>query len=574
MSGKRMPAGTGLTRRDIVQRAMAMAAATVLAPARFASAASGAGLKADPFAKLGVASGDPTPDGIVLWCRLALDLEDGKRWGLSEEAYIVQWELRDLDAGGRPIAQTGSTIAVASNGYAVHVEATGLKPATRYGYRFTLGDYGAEGETLTAPAADANPEKLRFAFCSCAEYEFAFPYAYEFMARDEPAFIVHLGDYIYEAAYDQFFRKDMEPRPNRADCENFTAGRKRVRWLKYDRAAKIETLSQFRRRYGEYKTDPRLQYAHRTRPFIMTWDDHEVENDYAGEFSEVVEATDFLQRQINAYRAYFENLPIRLSTLPVVADRRQLYRSFDFGRLLRLNMLDERQYRSDQACGKGLRGGGQAIPLASCPDIESLVDRDGSVRAMLGEAQTRWLADRMATSPARWNVLAQGIVMAHIDSRADCNFPDIKTEPMIWTDGWSGYLAARQQVIDIMAQHRDKNPIVISGDVHSHFVTRILKNWKDAASPCVAPEFVCTAISSNLRNYEPWLKPGGGNERTIVDIDCRHHGYTICDVTQDAFEVTAKRITPDASVASIEDAKSEVSYTYRVAAGDSEPRKI
>lgn len=563
----------GLSRRQLGRAAMAAAASAMLSPA-LARAADGAGLQKNPFEMLGVASGDPTPDGVVLWCRLVLDPEDGARWGMPDEAYRVGWEVRDLEAEGRPVVKSGTAIAAAAHGYSVHVEATGLRAGARYGYRFTLGNHGADGVTRTAPAAGTMPEKLRFAFCSCAEYEFAWPYAYELMARDEPEFIVHLGDYIYETAYDQFFRRDVEHRQTRADCEMFTANRKRVRQLKYDRTFKVETLSQFRRRYVEYKSDPRLKFAHANVPFIVTWDDHEVENDYAGDFSEVREAEDFTRRRINAYRAYFENLPIRLSVLPVVAERRQLYRAFDFGRLVRLNMLDERQYRSDQACPQALRGGGRALTLKECPDIEAMIGADGTHRDILGEAQSLWLARQLETSQATWNILAQGVMMAAIDSRADCNFPKPKDETYMWSDGWGGYAVARQRVVDLLERHRAKNPIVLSGDVHSHFVTRVLKDWKDQNSPSVAPEFVCTAISSNLRNYEPWAAQGGGNEGTIVDVDCRHHGYTLCEVTKDHFDVTAKRIIPDASLPKIEDVRAEKSFTYRVAVGDPEPHKI
>jgi alkaline phosphatase D len=562
-----------ISRRALLQSAFAAAAAGMVAPAR-ANAASGANLNSDPFQMLGAASGDPLPDGVVLWCRLALDLEDGKRWGLPEDAYRIGWEIRDLERSGRPIAAKGTAIASADKGYAVHVEATGLQPATRYAYRFTLGDYATEGVTRTAPAAGSMPDKLRFAFCSCAEYEFAFPHAYELMARDEPAFIVHLGDYIYEKTYDEFYRFDIPPPERRPGCENLSQGQKRARFLKYDRTAKVKTLSQFRRRYAEYKSDPRLQYAHRTCPFIVTWDDHEVENDYAADISEVREAEDFVATRIAAYRAYFENMPVRLSVLPVVAKRRQLYRAFDFGNLLRLNMLDERQYRSDQACAKGLRGNARTLSLGECPEIEAMIGADGTAREMLGREQSRWLERQFDTSKAVWNVLAQGVMMAAIDSRADCNWKEPRTETMIWTDGWGGYTVARQRVVDLMEKHRAKNPVVLSGDVHSHFVTRVLKDWKDQNSACVAPEFTTTAISSFLRNLEPWAGPGGGNERTIVDLDCRHHGYVVCDVTQDTFDVTAKRVTPSATLPDTASVRSETSYAYRVTAGDPEPRKI
>jgi alkaline phosphatase D len=203
-----------------------------------------------------------------------------------------------------------------------------------------------------------------------------------------------------------------------------------------------------------------------------------------------------------------------------------------------------------------------------------MIGADGTARDMLGREQSRWLERQLQSSKAVWNVLAQGVMMAAIDSRADCNWKEPRTETMIWTDGWGGYTVARQRVVDLMEKHRVKNPIVLSGDVHSHFVTRVLKDWKDQNSACIAPEFTTTAISSFLRNLEPWAGPGGGNERTIVDLDSRHHGYVVCDVTKDTFDVSAKRITPNAILPDIASVRSETSYAYRVTAGDPEPRKI
>jgi alkaline phosphatase D len=164
--------------------------------------------------------------------------------------------------------------------------------------------------------------------------------------------------------------------------------------------------------------------------------------------------------------------------------------------------------------------------------------------------------------------------MAQIDTRADCIFDAIKTEPFVWTDGWSGYAAARQRIIDLMAQYSSKNPVVMGGDIHAHFVNRILKDWKKSDSPTVAPEFVTTAISSHLRNWEPLRSAGSGNERNIVDLDCRNHGYVLCDVTKDTFDVRLMRVSPNAFEDDISKTKAEVSMKYRVTAGSPEPRKV
>ncbi len=316
------------SRRALLGSALALAAAGLTAPYCGPVAAS-ARLPKSPFT-LGVASGDPTPDGIVLWTRLALDLEDGARWGLSEEAYRLGWEVRDLEASGTPVVRSGTAIAARRNAYAVHVEVTGLRPGRAYGYRFTLDDHGEDGLTRTAPAPGDMPESLRFAFCSCAEYENAFHYAYRFMANAKPQFILHLGDYIYEQTYDEYYVRDggrgAKPKPQgpavaqREECiEGPSPDRKRK--LKYDRVGKLRALAQYRRRYGEYKLDEDLKFAHKQCPFIVTWDDHEVDNDYAGTHSAVLDEENFTQRRMHAYRAYFENLPIRLSALPQTRQR-------------------------------------------------------------------------------------------------------------------------------------------------------------------------------------------------------------------------------------------------------------
>jgi alkaline phosphatase D len=164
-------------------------------------------------------------------------------------------------------------------------------------------------------------------------------------------------------------------------------------------------------------------------------------------------------------------------------------------------------------------------------------------------------------------------MLTHLDSRADCQFPAVQAEPHIWTDSWGGYIVARQRVVDLLAANRAKNPVVLGGDIHAHFVNRVLKDWKDPQSPPVAPEFVCTALSSFTRNLEPLRQAGGGNERAIVDLDCRNNGYVVCDVSKESFDVAMMRVAPDAKVATFAEAKAEVSLKYRVSAGDPEPHK-
>jgi alkaline phosphatase D len=544
---------SALTRRTLLCNAFAAATAGLAGPIT-ATAAVAPRLAADPFQMLGLASGDPTPGGIVLWTRLALDLADTDRWGLGENAYAVNWEVRDAEHPSAAPVRKGRAIAARERGYALHVEIDGLKPWHAYDYRFTLGDYGIAGRTRTAPAAGADLEKLRFAFCSCNEYENELYFAYRAMAEDKPDFVVHLGDYIYEATY-RHLRRPGEGR----------------RLLKWDGEAPVRTLAQYRRRYAEYKAEPEswLKAMHAAAPFITGWDDHEVSNDYAGTSSEMRDEKGFLARLTAAYRAYFENLPVRLSWLPQTGGGRRLHRQFGFGRLTRLYMLDTRQHRSPQACPWGSKRGGRLVSALDCPDIEA------ETRAMLGRPQMNWLTYSMGKSDARWNLIGQGVPFAVLDarrapttmSRAIGSRRDL---PHVWTDSWSGHLADYRRVADLMARHRAKNPVVLSGDIHAHLVNRIWSDWtKPGQSAPVAPELVTAAISSNLRDLS---ELADANKDTVAYYDGRHHGYVLCELSREA--LTATMVTIKDKDPAAKSARADRSVRFRIAAGDPEPRRV
>ena len=535
------------SRRELLQRAFQLAAAATALPVTAASAAPAATrLKADPFRLLGVASGDPTSTGVVLWCRLALDLADTERWGLEADAYRVTWEVRPADApAGRPV-RSGTAIAHRSKGYAVHTEVTGLAPGRAYAYRFRIAEHEAEGLTRTAPAAGVMADKLRFCFCSCAEYEYELYFAYDQMAAEKPDLIVHLGDYIYEETYDRFFKPGQDSRARR---------------LKFDRDQPLRTLAQYRRRYAEHKTDAMLQRAHAAAPWVVTWDDHEVANDYAGGNSADRDEKGFIERRIAAYRAYFENLPIRLSTLPVRHGRRQLYRHLPFGRLMGLSMLDERQYRDPQACQFDNLPGGKNVGLADCPQLESN-------RSILGPAQERWFDGVLTRSPAQWNVVAQGVMFAHLETRRDPRLGGKRSDPHMWNDTWSGYLPARQRMIDLLARHRARNPVVISGDIHSHFVNKVYRNWRTPGVDLVAPELVTAAVSSFVRDLTP-IVSDERNKEVVAYYDNSSHGYVSCEVTPTAFEATMVAIRDKNRDAKT--SRADRSVRFRIEAGKGEP---
>lgn len=276
-----------------------------------------------PFS-LGVASGDPLPDSVVLWTRLAPDPLRGG--GMPEEDVQVEWVVAQDERLTR-VVKRGTALAPAALAHSVHLEVSGLEPDRWYWYQFRVaGEASPVGRTRTAPPLEADPRLLRFAFASCQHYEQGFYTAYRHLANEDLDLVFHLGDYIYENS----------------------GVREQVRFHTY---TELATLQDYRNRLALYKTDPDLQAAHAAFPWVVTWDDHEVDNDYAGKISENNDPeAAFLQRRAAAYQAYYEHLPLRRSSMPRGPDA-EIYRSLPFGRLARFYILDTRQYRTDQPCG-------------------------------------------------------------------------------------------------------------------------------------------------------------------------------------------------------------------------------
>ena len=321
-----------LSRRDLMKAAWMLGASAVALPVE-ARRQSGVSMvfNSYPFS-LGVASGDPLPDGIVLWTRLAPQPLTGG--GMPMVPVTVLWELA-ADSAFRNVVQKGETLARPELAHSVHVEVNGLQPAHEYWYRFRAGSEVSQiGRTRTAPAAGAAVDRLRFGICGCSHYETGYFTAYRRIAQEQFDFVIHTGDYIYES---------------RAD-----GGRNEGR-VRQHTGDEIYTLVDYRNRYGLYKSDPDLIAAHRSAPFIVSWDDHEVENNYAGDLDENgTPAAIFLLRRAAAYQAYYEHMPLRMAAWPTGAHMR-IYRRLQFGSLIDLSMLDTRQWRSDQACNDGLR---------------------------------------------------------------------------------------------------------------------------------------------------------------------------------------------------------------------------
>ncbi len=426
--------------------------------------ACGTSRKPDPFT-LGVASGDPTPDGVVLWTRLARDpaAADGLG-GMGSTAVRVDWQVA-TDDRFRNVVRSGTTSAIEDAAHSVHVQLTGLRAGAVYYYRFRSGGHHSPpGRTRTAPDVGADAPLL-LASVSCANWEQGLFTAYRHLAAENPDVIAALGDYIYEGA-----SKPLGPGVFRSHA-----------------GGECHTLADYRRRYAQYKTDPDLQAAHAVAPWVVVPDDHEVSNNYAGLVPQVRDPG-FAARRAAAYRAYWENMPLRPASVPT-ASGLSLYRRLAWGRLVTLHLLDTRQYRDDQACG------GDAGPVCA--------GRLGDGRQMLGAAQEQWLRAGLAGSTAVWDVLAQQVLFATIDRDPGPG----KVEQM---DAWDGYPAARRRVLDMLAAGgaggRRLNPVVLTGDEHRNYANDLYRDFDRVrgASP-VGVELVATSISSsgNGRDADP-----------------------------------------------------------------------
>ena len=474
-----------ISRRDFLGcaglAAAGMAASRLLAQPRFATY---------PYT-LGVASGYPTADGVVLWTRLAPEPVTGG--GMPPAMVEVGWELAS-DEDFRRIVRRGTEIAAPEWAHSVRAEVAGLEPAQRYFYRFHAGGaVSPVGRTRTAPAAGAVADRLRFAFASCQQYEQGYYAAYRHLAAEELDLVVHLGDYIYESSW----------------------GRNHVR--KHE-AGEPHTLDEYRNRYGLYKSDLDLRAAHAACPWLATWDDHEVQNDYANDRSQNADPREaFLARRAAAYQAYYEHLPLPKRMQPRGPDM-PLYTRWEYGALARFHVLDDRQYRSHQACPRPNRGGGSnVVPLAECPELLA------PGRTLLGAEQEQWLADGLARTGARWNVIAQQTVMAQVDRKAG-------EGQSFWTDGWDGYPKARERLLGHIAAKRVANPVVIGGDVHTSVVADLKTDFDDLKSPVVATEFVGTSITSQgipEKSLDTWRS----DNPHIRFANSTRRGYTVLEIT-------------------------------------------
>lgn len=448
--------------------------------------------RANPFT-LGVASGEPASDGFVIWTRLAPD-PLGFRGGMAIGPVEVSYEIA-ADPAMRQVVRSGEATARIEVAHSVHVEVEGLGPARDYFYRFRARDAESPiGRARTLPAPGADVAQLRFAAAGCQRWENGYYTAWRRIAEEAFDFVCHYGDYIYERPYEAVDR-DNRPLPRTMPRDFPTC----------------VTLVDYRRRYTLYKGDPDLQAAHASCPFLPSFDDHEVIDNWAGENDpKNSPAEAFLFRRAAAFQAWYEHMPVRRRMAPRGPDV-QAYRAFRVGRLADIAVLDTRQYRSKQPCGDGFKAG--------------CAEADTPHRTMLGGRQEQWLADTLRDAAGTWQVLAQQVLFSQLDFSSFHWSPS--NEPGAHNmDVWDGTRAARERLLTALRDARAANPIVLTGDAHMGMAFEVRADWNDPKSYAAA-EFLAPSISSNgdgeriVRNSDAILAKNPhlrflGNERGYV----------------------------------------------------------
>lgn len=431
----------------------------------------------DPFG-LGVASGCPTPEGVVLWTRLlfpqpAVDpFSFAKVVEVAQPPVEVDWDVAE-DEGFTRVVRMGRVRAEEAMGHSVHVAVTGLRPGRWYHYRFRAGDaVSPVGRTRTAPAP-GEMAPMRFAFASCQQYEQGYYAAYRDMAARAPELVVHLGDYIYEKSW----------------------GTGKVR--EHGTGAPW-SLREFRDRYALYKSDPDLQAAHAAAPWLVIWDDHEVVDNYGGEAAPGVTAGPEAFRALRraAYQAWYEHMPVPPHAGGDFAAFR-IYGRHRFGGLLDIALLDDRQYRQGDS--------------------------------ILGAEQERWLDATLKGSGAQWTVVAQQTLVSERDLEAG---PGQRFSG----DTWDGYRGARARLLDSVQAAGLRNPLVIGGDLHAFYAADVKRDFARPESATLATEFVCGSVTSHGPS-EAAIATALAENPHLKFADGRQHGYAMVELGPKAAQV-------------------------------------
>jgi alkaline phosphatase D len=511
-------AASMITRRQLL-RAVGASAGFAAAPGLVHAVAALPKWRSFPFT-LGVASGALTSEGFVIWTRLApdpLSTDPTLVGGLSGGDVSVRFEIAE-DEAMRQVVQTGTALAEARYAFSVHHLVRGLKPGRPYWYRFVSGDATSRiGRAMTLPAAGAPLEKLRVGYVSCSNYETGYFAAYRHLAAELPDVVLCLGDYIYE--YVDKVATNLVRHHS-------------------DGVEPID-LQGYRNRYAQYRLDEDLQRLHATAPALVTWDDHEVHNDYADLLSQTfLDPAEFARRRAAAYSAFYEHMPVTPARPPDGPFLR-IHDRFTFGNLVEISMADARQYRSRPACyGPPDRKPGRIVTTHECPELFS------QQRSMLGTAQETWLQDGLARSQARWNIVAQSLMMARMRRR------NSEGEAIFWTDDWNGYPASRARLLRHLHEARVANPLVVGGDIHSFWANDLKLDFDDPDSPTVATEFVGSSISANGPSFD-FAKALPENPH-VRFFDKSVRGYVCADIqaaqTTVRFQAISDQRDPKATV--------------------------
>jgi len=472
-----------------------------------------------PFT-LGVASGEPAPDGVVLWTRLAPDplMPAG---GMAPASVPVQWEVSEDEHFAS--VRSGTALAEPAWGHSVHVVVAGLRPNRPYWYRFIAGgETSPIGRTRTSPAPGVMVDRLRIAFASCQDYEVGYYAGHAHIVADAPDLVVFLGDYIYEGNSTAANVLRRHPTPEPVDLDGYRA------------------------RYATYKSDLLLQAAHQAAPWISTWDDHEVVDNYANDLDKRNgDRAALLRRRAAAYQAFYEHTPLRPAQRPV-GPAMQLYRTVDWGTLAQFQVIDDRQYRAPPPCQPEDSIARHLDAVWLTPDC---AERHDPARSLLGDIQETWLYGKLAKTPARWNLLAQQTLMmpyTRIDPATPCAAPSVYN-----SDGWEGYAGSRERLLRQWRDARTPNPVVLSGDIHAFVAADHVD--PDDPSRVIAAEFVGGSMTSG--NHDATLREATARDPNFRFAENRVRGYARADILPDRCEMAFRGVSnvrdPHATVTDI-----------------------
>ncbi|MBB4155826.1 MULTISPECIES: alkaline phosphatase D family protein [Streptomyces] len=534
------------TRRTVVKAA---ATAAVAVPALLGAASPALAEATAPAFLHGVASGDPLPDGVLLWTRVTPVPEAVPGSGLGPDVR-VGWEVAEDRAFARVVA-SGATTAGAATDHTVKADVRGLRPATAYWFRFTVdGVVSPAARTRTAPAADEAAPGVRFGVVSCANWEAGHFSAYRHLAaRADLDAVLHLGDYLYEYASGVYPDAKYTVRAHEPRHETVS-------------------LADYRARHGTYKTDPDLRALHAAHPVIAIWDDHEFANDaWTGGAENHTPGAEgaWAARVAAAKQAYFEWMPVRASTEGTV------FRRLRFGRLADLHLLDLRSFRSAQA-----RTGSGAV--------------DDPERSITGRAQLDWLKAGLAGSDATWQLVGTSVMISPVAFGA---LPAHLLAPLaelmglpkeglaVNADQWDGYTDDRKELLAHLTARGVRNTVFLTGDIHMAWANDVpVKAATYPLSASAATEFVVTSVTSDNLDDLLHVAPGTlsavaatavkAANRHVKWVDMDHHGYGVLDVTaarsQMDYYTVSDKADPDATTA--------WARSYRTASGTQRVERV